>query len=319
MRFGFLAILLWCGLIGLDTVHGQEFRKSGTSGYVFLEIPASARSVGLGETGLTLTDAGAEGLFTNPALIGFNQKRYSLVASHANWYVETAHQALGLTLALTRIGTFGAQIIYFDFGSMERTQTVLPGQEGTFISLGTYSAEAYAVGLSFARQLTDKFAFGSSLKYVREAIAEHHSSNAILDIGFVYLTGFNTLRIGTFLQSFGLEAKYADEKFKMPQQLRLGLSGELWGDLAADNRLTLCAEAVHPNDAGERIHLGGELQLLDVLILRGGYKFGYNDEGLCAGVGMRLNSSAGALRIDFAYLKHDKLDTALRYGLVMEF
>lgn len=314
-------ITAWCGaiLLAAPAAPAQEFSKVGTSGFVFLEIPAAARFAALGETGITMPDAGAEGLFANPALIALGDKPRSVTISHANWYVETRHQAIGLTYRIPVVGTFGVHATYFDFGTMEKTINPSADQTGSYISLGSFDAAAYAVGVTFARQLTDRFAFGASVKYVRESIDAYHADNAVTDIGFVYLTGYRSLRIGTFLQSFGLEAKYAQEKFKMPQQLKMGLSAEIWGDRAAANYATVLVEAVQPNDADGRIHFGIESLLLDVLYLRGGYKTGYEHEDLCAGLGIKVNSSLGNIRCDVAYMKHKTLDSTLRYSLAMEF
>ncbi len=310
-----------CSLIlaGAERTAAQEFSKVGTSGFVFLEIPVSARFAALGETGITMPDAHAEGLFVNPALTALGEKPFSVSLSHANWYVETRHQAVGLTWRIPVVGSIGLHAIYFDFGTMEKTVNPAADQTGSYISLGTYSAAAYALGVSFARQLTDRFAFGASLKYVRETIDTYHAGNAVTDIGFIYLTGYKSLRIGTFLQNFGLEAKYAQEKFKMPQQLKMGLSAEVWGDLAAPHYLSLLLEAVQPNDADGRIHLGAEGLLYNTLYVRSGYKTGYGHEDLCAGIGLKVDSSIGRLRCDFAYMKHKTLDSTLRYSLAMEF
>ncbi len=315
----FVCFLILFFNILIFKVYAQDFQKIATTGFVFLELPVTARSVAMGETGITMTNAAAEGLFTNPALISLAPQRMSATVSYADWYVETTHQALGFIYAIPQFGTIGFQAIHFDFGEMEKTINPSREQTGTYISLGTYSAGAYAIGISYARSLTDKFSFGSSLKYVRESIDVYHAENVVADIGFLYQTGFNSLRIGAFLQNFGLEAKYAQEKFKMPQQLRLGISGEVWGSMASPNRITLLAEAVHPNDANERIHLGMEAMISNVIVLRGGYKFGYDDENLCLGGGLRFAMAGKRFGVDVGYMNHEFLDTSLRYTLVVEF
>ena len=243
----------------------------------------------------------------------------SVNVSYADWYVETTHQALGFIYAVPQFGTIGFQAIYFDFGEMEKTVNPSRDQTGSYISLGTYSAGAYAIGISYARSLTDKFSFGSSLKYIRESIDVYHAENVVADIGFLYQTGFSSLRIGAFLQNFGLEAKYAEEKFKMPQQLRLGISGEVWGSITSPNHVTLLAEAVHPNDADERIHLGVEAMISNAIVLRAGYKFGYDEENLCLGAGLRFSLAGNRFGFDLGYMNHEYLDTTLRYSLLMEF
>ncbi len=297
----------------------SEFQKTGTTGFVFLEIPVTARYMAMGETGMTLTDMKSDGLFINPALIALSDKKVSFNASHANWYVETTHQALGMTYQIPLFGTIGIQAVYFNFGEIEKTINPTSEQTGSYIDLGTYTAGAYALGVSYARALTDKFAFGATFKYVRETIDAYHADNIIADIGFIYQTGFKSLRLGTFLQNFGLESKYATEKFKMPQHLRMGISSEIYGSLNSPNHVTMIIEAVHPNDANERIHLGMETVLINSFILRAGYKFGDEEENLCVGGGLRFNFKGKSVGFDMAYLNHETLDTTIRYTLAMEF
>ncbi len=298
---------------------GQDFQKTGTTGFVFLELPVTARAVGLGETGITMIDAGAEGLYVNPALIALYDGTMSLNVSYSEWYVETTHQALGVIYNLGLFGTVGLQAIYFDFGEIEKTVNPTAEQTGSYLNLGTYTAGAYALGVSYARSLTDKFSFGASLKYIREMIDEYSADNVIMDIGFLYQTGFKSLRIGSFLQNFGLEAKYANEKFKMPQQLRMGLSAELYGQLGSPNRVTVLAEAVHPNDTNEHLHLGLETELLNTIIVRSGYKFGYDFENLCLGAGLKFQFQGNQIQTDFSYMNHEYLDTTVRYSLGIKF
>ncbi|MFZ5517638.1 MAG: PorV/PorQ family protein [Candidatus Zhuqueibacterota bacterium] len=311
-------LLLFTLLAMFSAGRGQDFQKTGTTGFVFLELPVVARSAAMGETGITLPDAGAAGLFINPALIPLSTNRLGLNVSFADWYVETTHQAVGLIYKIPAIGTVGFQATYFDFGEMNKTVNPSASETGSYIDLGTFSAGAYFVGVSFGRSLTDKFSFGASLKYIRETIDQYHADNGTIDMGFVYLTGFRSLRIGAFLQNFGLEAKYATEKFKMPQQLKMGLSGEVWGNLADDNHLTVLVEAAHPNDADERILLGAESVLMKALVLRAGYKFGFDEENLCLGAGLRLRLAGRHAGIDFSYMNHKHLDTTLRYTFTME-
>jgi hypothetical protein len=298
---------------------GRDFNKVGTTGYVFLQIPVSARYAALGETGITLPDVNSEGLFINPALIAAGDQKLSFNLSYSNWYVETSHQAAGLTYTFPSVGTVGLNVVNFDFGDIRRTRNPLPTETGSFVETGTYSAGAYALGLSFARMLTNQFSFGMTVKYVRESIDEYSSQNVISDIGFLYYTGFRSLRIGAFLQNFGLDAEYIDEKFKMPQQMKLGLSAEIWGKRDNQNYLTLLAEVAHPNDVNEHLQFGVENVWLRHISLRLGYKMGYDDENLTLGAGLRYNHHGKMLRLDASYMEHNYLESTMRYTLVMEF
>lgn len=151
-----------------------------------------------------------------------------------------------------------------------------------------------------------------------EKIDVYDADNVVLDLGFLYLTGFNSLRIGAFLQSFGLETAYEVEKIRMPQQLKLEISAEVWGNLESPNRLTLLAQAIHPNDADERMHLGAEAVLMDALVLRGGYKFGYDEEDFTVGAGLRFIRKMKRVHLDLAYMQHAQLDNTVRTTLALE-
>ena len=63
----------------------QDFKKVGTTGYVFLEIPVSAKASGIGDAGVALFYTGADAIFINPALTGFMSKRNSVNFTFANW------------------------------------------------------------------------------------------------------------------------------------------------------------------------------------------------------------------------------------------
>ena len=313
-------------LMTVNLLTGAEFRKSGTAGFVFLEMPVTARSVGLGQTGITLPDANVEGLFVNPALTALGEHSYYLHSTYARWFVETTHQAFGFVHQHPVRGAVGVQMILLNFGEMEQTRNLTPaeadnlrpGDNNTYFSEGQFSAEAYALGLTYARRLTDKFACGANLKFIRETVATHHAENIIADLGFLYQTGFSSLRVGANLQNFGLEAAYANEKFKMPQRLILGLSGELWGTYTAPNHLTWLVEAVHPNDANEQLHCGLEVFVANLLFLRSGYKFGYDYEKISFGLGTRFQFKERRIDFDLAYMRHTYLESSVRYSLSME-
>lgn len=181
-----------------------------------------------------------------------------------------------------------------------------------------FQAQAYAVGLTYARSLTERFSMGISVRYVRETIDQFYADNFVFDLGFIYLTGFESLRIGAFLQSFGLETAYANEKFRMPQILKMGLSYDFLGTIGDRERLTLLAEAIHPSDASERVHLGMEGVLLGSVILRAGYKFAYDNEDLTIGLGLKFDYHMHSFRADFSYQRHNYLEDTFRYSLVVD-
>lgn len=313
-----LALLLAVAVV----IPGQaQFRKVGTAGYTFLEIPVTARVAALGDVGVALADVGPEALFVNPALLAHLGGMRALSVSYAPYLAETSHQACALALRLPgRMGVCGLGINRLDLGEMVETVNAdIDNPGGAYIVRGTYSAEALAIGLSYAHQATAWFSYGLTLRYVRERIAVYSSDNVLVDLGMVYTTGFRSLRLGGYVQNFGVDSRYIGDSFKMPMVFRLGAAMELLGSTSSQYRLTLAADALHPSDYSERLHVGAECWLADLVALRTGYKFNYDEEGLALGFGVKKRTGRGLLCFDLAHTDYHRLQSVLRVSFSAEF
>ena len=311
-----IAALLFSGLWPASAQ--AQFRKAGTTGYVFLEIPATARSSGMGETTVALTDEAAASLLTNPSLLAFSARGFHLYASSANYLADIQHQCAAFGFSLGTAGFLGISLNYMDFGKMTHTVNADPQNPGgSYLILGNYTADAYALGLTFSRKLTQSFAFGIKGKYVRERIDTYSSDNVLLDMGMVYQTRFRTFRLGGYIQNFGVDARYIGDSFKMPMIFRLGCAMEVWGSPRSADRLTLAVDALHPSDYSERLHVGAEWLLRGALLLRAGYKFNYDEEGFTAGAGFRQKWKQYDFTLDVGYTDFGRLGSVLRFGLAI--
>jgi len=290
---------------------GQDFKKVGTVGYPFLRVPVLARDVGLGEASGALTHkVGILPLFLNPAVLGF-QHQGAAGISYSQWLVDIQHQAAGFTWPLGNIGNFGIGLNYFDYGSIPHTEQT--GQQGQYVTRGHYTAQSIACGLTYARQLTDKFAFGTRIKWVQETIYKYSSSNIILDLGVIYFTGFQNLRLGGFVNNFGVDARFIGDSFKMPTTLRLALAYDLISGV--NHLLTLVSEVSHPSDNTEKIHFGVEYGFHQYLYFRAGYKYKYDEDHFNFGAGL----SWQGLLLDAALIPFGKFNTVYMLTLQKEF
>ncbi len=261
----------------------QEFRKTATAGFVFLEIPTNARITGLGESGIALSDLKSEGIFVNPAVCGFTDRTHSTAFSYASYFADIKQYSASYSFN-SSFGVFSLGALMFDYGEMAKTQKVT-GQR-VYEILGTFNSRSVAAILSYSKMLTDRFSFGVSLKYVNEKIDIYSADNVLLDGGFLYYTGLGSLRIGAIIQNFGTDAKFINDPFKMPSILKLGVAGEVLGGYTSDYRITALVEAIHPNDGPEKLNSGIELGWRNILMFRGGYKFFYDEETYSFGLGI---------------------------------
>ena len=70
---------------------------------------------------------------------------------------------------------------------------------------------------------------------------------------------------------------------------------------AEDQSLTLAVNWLHPRDYSERLHVGAEYGFMDMVFLRGGYKFNYDEESFSGGLGVKLGVNDFGIRAGYSY------------------
>lgn len=298
-------------LLLFSSTFGQEFSKTGTAGFTFLEIPVFARSSALGEASVALHDLNSSALFTNPGVLGYSDKSHSLSLSYSSWIAEIKHYSTAYSFK-SDLGVFAVGAVILDYGTMPRT--IKSSGQKFFESAGTFSANSIAVSGAYSKRLTDKFSFGVALKYVRESIDVYSADNILFDGGIIYFTGLSSLRIGASIQNFGVNSKFINDEFKMPAMLRLGLAGEIVGGYDEEYRVTLIAEALHPSDSDEKVNTGIEVAWNEMIIFRGGYKFFYDEETVSFGIGIDPKLQI-PMSLDFSYSDYGRLGNLLRFSM----
>jgi hypothetical protein len=202
------------------------------------------------------------------------------------------------------------------------TATGVP--DGTYelnLDQGEFSGGDLAIGLSYARQITDRLQVGGTARYIKETLDDVEgisTSNWALDIGTTYYTGIKSLRLAMLGRNFGPDVNFAefDERIgtapvdvKMPMQFVMGVGYDLLEGMdGSPHLLTLAAEFVHPNDGPEKLHFGAEYTLASMFTVRGGYRQNYDEEGLTLGAGLNIHTGAFRVRFNYAYVDFGTFD-----------
>ncbi len=307
MKF-IISLVLIVLVVSVESSHSQTFRKTATAGFVFLEVPINARITGLGDAGITLSDLNSDGVFINPAICGFTNRKQNFSVSYSPYFAGINQYSASYSYN-SPVGVFSAGAIVFDYGTMQRTQKIA-GQR-VYEVIGNFQSQSFALVLSYSKMLTDRFSFGISLKYVNEKIYIYSAENVLFDGGVLYYTGLGNLRIGAAIQNFGTDAKFINDPFKMPSILKLGIATELIGDFQSDYRLTTIIEAIHPNDGDEKLNSGLEFSWKNIFTLRGGYKFFYDEETYSFGIGINAEP-VFPVSFDFSLSNYGRLGNILR-------
>ncbi|HMB71310.1 MAG TPA: PorV/PorQ family protein [bacterium] len=304
-----IAVALAVALLPAQDAFGAEiFRKVGTAGAQFLKIGTGARAVGMGEAFVAVADD-ASAIWWNPAgvaRITMNGES-QVTLNHSTWAADISHEFFGYAFtyaALPGAFAFSSTVLQMD-PIAERTEY---SPEGTGRN---FDAGSFNLAATWARNLIDRFAFGVTVKYVHEGLADANADGVVVDFGTLYFTDFRTIRIGMAIQSLGPSISFVDDSFPMPTMFKVGAAMDV---LQSDNHNVLAAfQFDHPADNAERANLGAEYTLKTFepnvsLHLRGGYRINRDEERSTAGFGVRFpTGSASDMRVDYAWSQMDFL------------
>lgn len=314
--------------------------KVGSTSAPFLNIGIGPRAISMGGA-FVATASDVSSLYWNPAGASRSNTNEAMF-SHSSWFADINYSWAGAMLKLGDAGTIGLNLTYLDYGDME--VTTLAEQDGTGQFFTAYDL---SMGLTYAYNLTDRFSLGGTVKYIQSKIWNTSASAFATDIGVLFHSDINGLRIGATITNFGtgmkmdgkdllvqhdidpnnygnndqILASLETDEFPLPLTFRIGLAMDLVDN--EEHRITLAVDALHPNDNDESLNVGGEYMFNNLVAFRVGYKSLFltnTEEGLTAGVGLNYNfSNDFGVRIDYAYQDFGMLDYTQHFSLGIKF
>jgi len=302
-------------------------QRRGTSAAQFLKIGIGSRAQGMGESYVAIAND-AEALYWNPAGISQYDKN-SVFFSHTEWLVEIQLEYAGLVYHIDPVNSVGLAVTFLHTDEMKETTELQPLGTGRY-----FNYSDFLVSLSYARNMTDKFSFGLSAKYMHENIAELTMSAFLYDLGIYYKTGWSSTRFAVTLSNFGSEMapegqiRYTDldnnevkidkfQSFAPPIVFRIGIAKEFIE--TKDHRLSASVQLNHPNDNTENLNFGTEYGWRNTVFLRTGYKTAQIEENFSAGCGFDVPLSSYQFKLDYSYSNFGRLGYVNRFTMHMEF
>ncbi len=332
----FLVFLLMAHLLCFaGEVWSSEFDNVGTSGAQFLKLDVDARVVAMGGANAAVT-RGAMSLYYNPAGIA-NMDENSLAFSYTDWIADIKYNYLAYSRPVSGLGNVGIHLAVLTMDDMEETTLEEPDGTGNL-----FGANSWVVGISNAHQLTNRFSFGVTCKYIRENISELSSGSVAFDFGTIYYTGFRTLRIAMSTRNFGTDTKYGGtelettldqdedpttqpvevrlntESYPLPLTFRVGIAYDF--EFGESSNLLATFDGYNTRDRGQQGSVGFEYSWQDRLAIRAGYKIRTDEEGVAAGAGYQFDIPGfGMLGINYAWADLGRLESAHRFSLTTTF
>lgn len=257
----------------LPNLGGQ---RAGISSLQFLKIGVGGRGAALGESMVAIAND-ASALYWNPAGLVLSNQNDVMVA-HAEWLVDLKHDFAGALYHLTATDVVGLSVISLATDDMEVTTETRPFGTGTY-----FRYRDLALGVSYARRLTEQFSFGATVRYVNEKLDVLKMETILFDLGTYYWMGLGTARLGVVVSNFGADVSpqgqlttlggatiESFQSFSPPTVFKMGIAMEPYQDDV--QRVTAAIQLNHPNDNAEHLRMGVEYAWNNRVFLRGGVK-----------------------------------------------
>lgn len=313
--------LLFILILTLLVCSGFAQKKLGQTGAQFLSVASDAWGAGMAGS-MTVIEMGSGSLLFNPAGMANMDGTIDFMASQNQWIGDITHNVFTTSFspAGEKYGVFGASFMMVDYGEIQGTM-VWPNEKG-YVDTEILRPGAFAVGLGYAKALSDKFSVGGQLKYVgldygrsvypdenglADTVKNHEAYANAFDFGTIFKTGWHSLAFGMFFRNFSNPVEFEVEEFQLPLTFSLGIGMDVF-DLVRDKvgkQQLLCTfDALHYRSHPEQVRVGIEYKPISMLALRTGFytsedenadSFDQNDMSFGVGINMV------GLGFDYAY------------------
>ena len=322
-----IAILMNNHLNAQSGIDSYDIERVGQTGWQFLKLNGDARQAALGNAYTALSRGDANAVFGNPGALA-QVKNVDVAVNRTNWIADIGYQSVSVVKNFDGIGVFGISVANIDYGDIPETINYpISGEDRTeaVVTGNNFTATDWAVGITYARQITNQLSVGGNVRWLRESIADVSMNNISLDIGTLFYTGYRSLRIAFTARNFGPDSHFLGFNedlqsepmdIKMPLDFRLGVAMDFFDEPGSVNLLTVSVDGNHPNDGPEKFRMGAEYTFNNMFSLRGGYKFNYDEESFSFGAGFEYPVSDYKLSVHYAYVDFGLLKQVHMFSVV---
>jgi hypothetical protein len=287
---------------------------------------------------MTSLQSGSSALFFNPAGMSEMSGLVDVTGSTNKWIANIKHTTFSLAINPYNgaYGVFGLSAQIVNYGDFYGTVVNSSSPQG-YDDTGLFSLSAFAVGVGYAKQITDRFSIGGHVKWIRQDLGESNiptnirvnpsnenirladtstasnkMSPLVFDFGTQFRTGIKSLVFGMSIRNFSKEVKYVDEGIQAPMVFTLGVSMnvmDLFEKLPFDQSLLVCVDASHYRDHPEQVKVGLDYKIMGMFSLRGGYVSSNDENDFTYGLGINKYGFS----FDYSYTPFGVFDNVQRF------
>lgn len=306
------ALLITTGFLFLTSA---IYAQNNTT-YNFLKLDVDARSSAMAGNSVSVIND-VNGIFYNPATLTSLGKPQASIGFY-KYLLDINSGNAAYTQKYKDIGYFGVGLRYFNYGTFDK-------YDESFNNLGTFSANDFALTLTYANKYIENLSYGASLKLIYSNIDIYKSTAVAADFGLLYQIPETQWNFGLSLLNIGTQiSSYADTRENLPLDLRIGFNKRL-----EHLPLTFYFSISNLLDKKDKfldrfkdVRLGGEFILSDNIYLRLGYNNQQRQDlktgsatgiaGFSAGLGIKIEEK---YLIDYAYNSLGKIGSTHRINV----
>lgn len=317
-------VLLITGCLSTRDLPAQN-KKIAQTGFQFLSVTSDAHAAAVAGA-VTSAEIKSSSLFFNPAGMANMKQFIDLSISLNKWIADINHNTFSLALSPKsgRYGVLGVSFQSIDYGDVLATSVDVNEPKG-YRDNGTLSPSAFAIGVGYAKALTDRFSIGGQIKWINQDLEasliptsdttttskSYELSPVAFDFGTLFKTGFKSLAFGMSVRNFSKEIKYEQEGFQLPLVFTMGVSMNLmdfFEQQSYQQSLWLTIDATHYRSHPEQLLIGLDYAVMNLLSLRTGFAANNDEDGVTFGIGI----SQFGIMLDYAYSPFGVFDQVQR-------
>jgi len=311
--------------------------KTGQSTMNFLLVGTSSKASSLGEAYSSL-GTGSESMFYNPAGLTGTDYEFDININYTRWIADINYISGGVAWNTGNYGVVGFNLLTVDYGVIKGTSLITDAERGTY-PLGyrddgpVGNVGAFAVGLSYAKAISEAFSVGGTIKLAGQNLGRNivlngelkynNATKLVFDAGIRYLTNFKSFTFGMYIRNFASNIKRELVDEQLPLVFSLGAAMNVMevinSEISKDNMVNVAVDFLHQNNYSERVNIGLEYTFLKMLSLRGGYQINRDLASWSGGLGLSHTISDYIIEVGYSYSSFEIFDSVSRLSLLISF
>ncbi|MCX6170258.1 MAG: PorV/PorQ family protein [Ignavibacteriales bacterium] len=316
--------------------------RNGTGGASQLLIPVGARGIGLNGANISSL-TGLDALYWNPAGLSRGSQSVEASFSYMSHIADIGINYAAISVQLNSIGSLAFAIKSLSMDDIPVTTVENPDGTGQ-----TYNPQLMTMGLTFAKNLSDRVSVGITANLISETLNLVSTTGISFNLGVMYsgLAGVDGLSFAMAMKNLGPQMKYGGSglniqaeapdltrpiqyykidpaPFDLPSSFEIGLAYK--PVISGSSTINLSSSFQNNNFSSDQYKIGAEYCYNDLLFIRGGYTFAPEYEAgtflyrYTVGFGLKYNIGNVDVKFDYAYRDVKYFDSSHMFGVTLSF